>query len=269
MKERLRAIVAESGDLPAVRHLVREYIQHYVLYLLYRTKHYRRMAFTGGTALRILFELPRFSEDLDFSLVDDREALGFDDVRDALLSELELAGYEVIEGGRRSNNVASTFIKFPGLLHELGLSPHASQTLSVRLEIDLNPPAGGRTELALVNRYHLLYHVMRHDLPTLLAGKLHALFFRPYTKGRDVYDALWFLSAKKEIEPNLTFLNNASRQTEDSPAEFTAANWRRLLGGRLSAMDMRRARESVRPFLERPEEADLLTPESFDALLEP
>ena len=66
MKDRLRTIVAESRGVPAVRHVVLEYVQHYILYLLFRTRHYRELAFTGGTALRVLFGLPRFSEDLDF-----------------------------------------------------------------------------------------------------------------------------------------------------------------------------------------------------------
>jgi hypothetical protein len=267
MKDRLRALVAESRGRVDVRHIVREYVQHYILYLLYRTKHYRRMLFTGGTALRILFGLPRFSEDLDFSAAGPADALDFAAVRADVLAELELAGYGATEKPRRSDAIAGTFIRFPGLLHELGLSPLAAEMLSVRIEVDLDPPAGGGSALDLVNRYHLLYQVRRHDLPALLAGKLHALHFRPYPRGRDAYDLLWFLTAQKGIEPNLELLNNAARQTESVPPAFSPANWRELTARRLAALDLRQAREQVLPFLERPEEAELMTQESFAALL--
>ncbi len=269
MKDRLRALVADSRGRPDVRHLVREYVQHYVLYLLYRTKHYRDMAFTGGTALRVHFGLPRFSEDLDFSAATPDGGFRFDTVRADVLAELERAGYDVSEKPRRGAAIAAMFIKFPGLLHELGLSPLAEETLSVRVEVDTNPPAGGAAELDLVERYHLLYQVLRHDLPTLLAGKLHALHFRPYPRGRDVYDLLYFLTAQKGVEPNIEFLNNAARQMEDAPPNFTSANWKALTARRLGELDLREARRQVLPFLERPEEADLMTPESFAALLKP
>jgi predicted nucleotidyltransferase component of viral defense system len=269
MKDRLRAIVAESRGVPTVRHVVREYVQHYILYLLFRTRHYRELAFTGGTALRVLFGLPRFSEDLDFSLAGVVRPFRFDAICADLLSELAGAGYDVSERRREQGAVVSTFIKFPGLLSDLGLSPHAGEAMSVRVEVDTNPPAGGAAGLGLVNRYHLLYSVWRHDLPTLFAGKLHALLFRPYERGRDVYDLLWFLTTQQETAPNLDFLNNAALQTESAPPVFTVANWRGLLAERLARMDLRRAREQVRPFLERPEEADLMTPESFAALLAP
>jgi hypothetical protein len=267
MKDRLRALVAESRDRTEVRHLVREYVQHYILYLLYRTKHYRLVVFTGGTALRIHFGLPRFSEDLDFSAAGPGDLLDFGAMRADVLAELGLAGYEVTEKPRRSGAIAGTFIRFPGLLHDLGLSALAAETLSVRIEVDLNPPAGGVSALDLVNRYHLLYQVQRHDLPTLLAGKLHALHFRPYPRGRDAYDLLWFLTAQKDVGPNLEFLNNAARQTEAAPPLFNAANWRELTARRLAILDLAQAREQVLPFLERPEEAELMTQQSFAALL--
>ncbi|MCK4283047.1 MAG: nucleotidyl transferase AbiEii/AbiGii toxin family protein, partial [Candidatus Brocadiae bacterium] len=136
-------------------------------------------------------------------------------------------------------------------------------------------PAGGGTEMGLVNVYHLMYQVVHYDLPTLLAGKLHALCFRPYAKGRDLYDLFWFVSSRRGLEPNVRFLNNAAAQTEvhppvvrrEPPPLFDQGNWRSIVLDRLQQMDMDRAREEMRPFLERGEEADLLTLDNFRRLL--
>lgn len=267
MKDRLRALVSSDRGPAANRSLVREYIQHYVLFLLFRRKHYLRLVFTGGTALRILFELPRFSEDVDFSLVEGQTDFDFASLRQDLLKELRLAGYRVEEKPSRERTVVNTFLKFPGLPYELGLSGHTDEVLSVKVEVDTNPPAGGQTELGLVTRYHMMYHVLHYDLRTMLAGKLHALCFRPYAKGRDLYDLLWFLTTHKQVEPNLEFLNKAAAQTEESPPLFDSGNWQSLVAGRLEEFDLDRGREEIRPFLECPEEADFLTLDNFRRLL--
>jgi len=267
MKDRLRALIAPDADEHAGRWTAREYLQHYVLYLLFRTKHYRRMAFTGGTALRALHGLPRFSEDLDFSLVDPEGQFDFSALRADLLSGLSQAGYAAKDRPKETGAVVNTFLKFPGLLHELGLSAQPREVLSVKVEIDTNPPAGAATELVLVNKHHMMYQTLSHDLPSMFAGKLHALLFRRFTKGRDLYDLLWFLTAHSELAPNLSLLNNAAAQTEAAPPKFDAANWREHLLRRLGGTDVEKAREEIRPFLERPEEADFIELDNFARLL--
>ena len=267
MKERLKSIIGADRSKQENLNLAREYLQHYVLYLLYRTKCYQGLAFTGGTALRILHGLPRFSEDLDFSCVSDESAEEFDRVRQVLQSELTLAGYDVQQKATGSGNVRGTFLKFPGLLHELGLSPHAAQVISVKVEVDWQPPGGARMENSFVNRYHLIYLVRHYDLPTLFAGKLHALLFRPYTKARDLYDLFWCLTTRADLSPNLGYLNGAAAQTQKEPPTFTQANWRATLLERLRGVHFARARREVGPFLEDPQQAELLTLETFEVLL--
>ena len=72
----------------------------------------------------------------------------------------------------------------------------------------------------IVRRYQTL-HLQHHDRATLLAGKLHAILQRPYPKGRDVNDLLWYLSDPAWPEPNLVMLNNALQQTGwDAPTPF-------------------------------------------------
>lgn len=267
MRDRVTAIVRSNPDQEAARSLVREYLQHYVLYLLFRTKHYQKLAFTGGTALRILFELPRFSEDLDFSLLGGRGDFDFPTLRKGLFAELSQAGYQIDEKASETRNVLSAFIKFRGLLFQLGLTPHRHEVMSIKLEIDSNPPPGERTETTVVNKYHMMYYTVHYDLPTLFAGKLHALCFRRYTKGHDLYDLLWFLSSRQGIEPNLSFLNNAAAQTERDPPIFKADNWRSVVEQHLKEADMERARQQIRPFLERPEESEFLTLQNLSKLL--
>lgn len=93
------------------------------------------LAFQGGTALRFLFDLPRFSEDLDFTLErPDRSPFDLDALAERVASQLRREGYEVATRHRRGGAVESLMLSFPGLLHEAGLSPHASQRLSIRIE---------------------------------------------------------------------------------------------------------------------------------------
>ena len=209
MKDLLRDLVVErsrSGLDP--RNAVREYLQARVLGALQHAGAMMAIAFHGGTALRFLYGLPRFSEDLDFALEDPHR--GFD-IREALRqirSGLEAEGYRVDLRVKTTTAVHSGFVKFPGLLHDLGLSPHQEETLRVKLEVDTNPPDGAGLETTLVRRVVTL-RLHHHDRSSLLAGKLHAVLQRSWTKGRDLFDLLWYLSDPEWPQPNLVLLNNA------------------------------------------------------------
>jgi len=102
----------------------------------------------------------------------------------------------------------------------------------------------------------------------LLAGKLHALLARPYTKGRDVYDLVWYLSDRTWPEPNVELLNNALRQTGWTGPQVTAENWRELVRQHIEAFSWERIGEDVEPFLERSQDVALLTRESVLSLLQ-
>jgi hypothetical protein len=163
--------------------------------------------------------------------------------------------------------VKFAFVSFRGLLFELGLSAHAAEALSVRVEVDSNPPAGAGLASTIVRR-HVILHVRHHDKASLFAGKLHAVLARRYTKGRDIYDLLWYLSDRMWPAPNLELLNNALRQTRWQGSPITLENWRQLVSRRLETIRWRQVVEDVRPFLERPEDVALLTQENLLALLQ-
>ena len=267
MKDFLRDLVVErsrAGLDP--RNVVREYLQARVLGALQREGAMMAIAFHGGTALRFLYGLPRFSEDLDFALEDpDR---GFD-IREALRrirSGLEAEGYRVELQVKTTTAVHSGFVKFPGLLHELGLSPRREETLRIKLEVDTNPPEGAGLETTLVRRFETLrlYH---HDRPSLLAGKLHAVLQRSWTKGRDLFDLLWYLSDPEWPQPNLVLLNNALLQTGWDRGAITPDNWRNVVRERVQSLDWGRVLTDVRPFVEPRADIGLLTRDNLLSVL--
>jgi len=248
------------------RNVVREYLQARILDALQRSGAMMAIAFHRGTALCFLYGLPRFSEDLDFALEDPHR--GFD-IRNALRrirSGLEAEGYRVDLRVRTTTAVHSGFIKFPGLLHELGLSPRREETLRVKLEVDTNPPDGAGLETTLVRRFVTL-RLNHHDRSSLLAGKLHAILQRSWTKGRDLFDLLWYLSDPEWPQPNLVLLNNALLQTRWDRGTITSDNWRAVVRKRVQGLDWGQVLSDVRPFVEPRADIDLLTRDNLLSLL--
>jgi hypothetical protein len=140
------------------------------------------------------------------------------------------------------------------------------EVLAVKIEVDTNPPAGAGLGTTLIRR-HLTLRLQHHDRPSLLAGKLHALFQRHYVKGRDLYDLMWYLSDPDWPNPNLTLLQNALLQTGwDGPVP-DEKNWREILCQRLGKIDWKKSANDVKPFLERSSEVALLTQENFERIL--
>ena len=266
MKDVLRGILETvPGDLNKTL-LAREYLQARILQALQDQGAFQRWAFVGGTALRFLFSIPRFSEDLDFSLVDKGQNADFSGAINSIESLFKKEAYDVSIKAKGEKTVASAFIKFHGLLYEIGLSPNASQVFSIKIEVDTNPPSGAVTQTSLVRR-HVTLNLLHYDKASLLAGKLHALFTRRYTKGRDLFDLIWYLADRSWPAPNCTLLNAALAQTGWEGAVVTAKNWRGLLIERFDKFNWETAREDVQPFLERPEDARLITRENLESLV--
>jgi hypothetical protein len=266
MKEFLKDLVRQSASPIQRRNLVREYLQARILGALQGKGAFIPLAFQGGTALRFLYGLPRHSEDLDFSLERPRRGYDLQAYAAAASSALSKEGYAIDVKLSLEGAVQSCALRFRGLFFELGLSAHEDEALSIKLEVDTKPPAGAGLEISVVRKYALL-RLQHHDRASLLAGKLHAILQRKYTKGRDLYDLLWYLSDRAWPSPNLRLLKNALRQTGWSGPGLTSDNWKAILAERLEQVDWRAAQADVLPFLERPEEADLLEKEALLGLL--
>lgn len=266
MKDYLHQLIMEAGSPVAGRHIAREYLQARILGAMQGAGAFNTLAFHGGTALRFLYGIPRFSEDLDFALEGDPDRYDFRGILKEVERQLKAETYAVDIRLREDRTVNSAFIRLPGLPHEMGLSPHASEVLAVKIEVDTDPPGGAGLETSLVQRYMLL-HLMHHDRASLLAGKLHAVLQREYVKGRDLYDLTWYLANPDWPEPNLGMLNAALAQTGWGGDPLAAYTWREAAWSRLAGIDWAEAVRDVAPFLMTPGEAALLTREGMKRLL--
>jgi hypothetical protein len=258
MKDHLIELVRQLPTPADGRNLAREYLQARILAALQRAGAMIPLAFHGGTALRFLYAHGRYSEDLDFALEGDRQGYDFRSYLQAIRAELTPEGYAVELKVNDRKSVHSAFVRFSGLLYDLGLSAQRSETLAVKLEVDTNPPAGAGLATTVVRHFFML-QLQHHDKASLLSGKLHALLQRPYAKGRDIYDLLWYLSDPGWPSPNLVLLNNALAQTNWRGGKLTEANWRESVGNRLQKLDWASVRADVRPFLEPGFDLNLLT----------
>ncbi len=260
----LQTVLVQSKDLRA--NLAREYLQIYILRLLHDTGSMTELAFIGGTALRILYKLARFSEDLDFSYAPSTPTKSTFDAQkmfEVLQRELNKAGYVVNLKARSKRNVASAFFRFEGLAKEAGWHSDPRLALSIKLEIDLRPPAGARLETTLIQRFFPVA-IRHHDLPSLFAGKLHAILARPYAKGRDWYDLVWYLTREPAFEPNIELLANALEQTGHS---LEAEDWREAVSARLGSLKWSSVLDDLRPFVERQSDLNIINPDLILKLL--
>jgi predicted nucleotidyltransferase component of viral defense system len=250
VKEELLAVTRRAGTPATAVNLAREYLQSRILLAMQEVGAMIPLAFQGGTALRFLFDVPRFSEDLDFALErPGRGAFDLESLERRLAAQLQREGYAVVTTRKTGRGVQSLMAAFPGLLYEAGLSPRRAQRLRIRVEVDTKPPAGAGLETTIVRR-HALLNLQHHDRPSLLAGKLHAILQRPWAKGRDLFDLFWYLSDPRWPAPNLVLLNNALRQTGWDGPPLEAATWRPLVRERIEALDWTAAQRDVAPFLE-------------------
>jgi hypothetical protein len=266
MKEALIELVRQVGNPVLGRNLAREYLQARILAALQRAGAMIPLAFHGGTALRFLYHHSRYSEDLDFALERSSANYDFRHYLQAIRSDLLPQGYVVELKINDRKTVHNAFVQFPGLPFDLGLSPHRNEILSVKVEVDTRPPAGASLETTVIRR-PILLHIQHHDRASLLAGKLHAILHRPFLKGRDLYDLLWYLSDPAWPPPNLVMLNNALQQTGWEGGILTEESWRAAVKQRLTDVNWSQASADVRPFLEPGSDIGLLNPENLIGLL--
>ena len=263
MIEILQRLIKQATSPEHKLHLVREFLQVLILKTLSDKNAFASLVFVGGTALRIVHNLNRFSEDLDFSLID-KSNFDLLNLMHEVQRECSLRGLEV-ELKPRTNTVQSCFIGFVNLLPKLGMASSREHELSINLKVDSNPPAGGNSELPLINN-HFIFPLRVYDLPSLMAGKLHAVLNRRYTKGRDYYDLLWYLSSK--TRPNLTLLNNALLQTDPNTTPLSPDTWRPTVKNHLTKVNFEKVRNDAIPFLLEASEAAQLDQAVLSRLLD-
>lgn len=204
---------------------LREIMQEIALAGLSRSGFFEKAAFYGGTALRIFYGLDRYSEDLDFSLLQREPDFSLESYFNAVIDEFASLGITVsLQEKKKSveSNVESAFLKSDTVWKELileGVIPQAGIKLmprmKIKIEVDRNPPLGFATEERLLTR-PISFYVKTFTLPSLFAGKMHALLFRKWknrVKGRDWYDLEWYI--KRRIPLDLNHFLIRSRDTGD------------------------------------------------------
>lgn len=244
-------------------HAIREITQEVVLAALGRTEFFKHAVFQGGTCLRILYGLNRFSEDLDFILKETDRTFDLQPHLQSVRTELDAYGYdlEIVDRSRADVAVRKAFLKDDSLGKLLQLR-HADRSgplrkLRIKLEVDTNPPSGSGMEIRYVD-FPFVSSVTVQDRPSLFAGKLHALLCREYVKGRDWYDFLWYTSQGAGI--NYAFLASALRQQgpwKDRDLHVDLAWCLEQLGRRIRSVDWQDVREDVRRFVKTSEQPSL------------
>ena len=265
MKDYLLELVAKQSGYNAKLNAMREYLQAYTLRIMHDEGLFRTTAFLGGTALRFLYGLPRFSEDLNFSLAK-QNGYKFSALITKVKEELLQAGYNISATHDEEKTVCKSFIRFEGLMYEAGISPLKSQKFSVKIEIDTNPPEGAVLKTDIVNKYFPI-SFLSYDLASLFAGKINALLCRKYTKGRDFFDLGWYLSKWKDLSPNFVLLANGLKQNGWKKEIPAPQSWRHLLYGVVKEADWKKVKQDVENFLENPRDLEIFTQENTLKLL--
>lgn len=266
MKDHAIDIAKTRANMAGGLNLLREYVQSRILGVMQEAGAMVPLAFMGGTALRFIYQIPRYSEDLDFTVERRTEGFGLRALSARIERRLQGEGYTTRMRISDSHAVAKAMVGFVGLPAEAGLSSHADQVLWVKIEVDTNPPAGAGLAVSVVDRFGLL-RLQHHDLPSLFAGKVAAILARDYTKGRDLYDLMWYFTRAEGIEPNLVLLANALRQTAPGMVEAVEADWRGAVRSRLEHVDWEDARRDIAPFVEQRRDVELISAETFSALM--
>lgn len=263
------------------KNAIKEIMQEIVLCGLSRAGFFKKAAFYGGTALRIFYGLDRFSEDLDFSLMAPDDSFELSEYFPTLKKEVASYGLnvEITEKEKtKESAIRSAFLKGNTKEHMLlfySSDPAASavagnETIKIKFEVDTNPPAGAAFE----HKYRLLpapYEVTLYDMPSLFAGKAHAVICRAWksrVKGRDLYDYVFYLSRGASL--NTEHLKARLVQSGVWKAEdpFTVEDAKNLLCAHFETIDYAQAKGDVSPFIKDKAAIDLWSADFFKQITE-
>lgn len=271
MLEKYRITNTEDG-----KNALKEVIQEAALCGLSRAGFFKEAAFYGGTALRIFYGLDRFSEDLDFSLITPDHDFNLQKYFPMLEKEINSLGlhFTVEEKAKSADSdIKSAFLKGNTKEHILtfyndiagiqNINPH--EVIKIKFEVDTNPPAFATFE----NKYRLLpypYQVKMYDLPSLFAGKIHAVICRAWgnrIKGRDLYDYVFYLAQGASV--NLAHLKERLIESKFIPDDFdlTSESLITILDKRYAEIDFEQAKADVLPFIKDKSTVDLWSAEFF------
>jgi predicted nucleotidyltransferase component of viral defense system len=247
-----------------------EVMQQIALAGLFRAGFFSKAAFYGGTCLRIFHSLPRFSEDLDFSLLETNQTFSIEDYFDSIVDEFKALGREVEiskKEKKQASQVESAFLKDTTDVYQIRFQ--TTPSVKIKLEIDTNPPLGFSTESKLL-LLPFSFMVNCFTLPDLFAGKMHAFLFRSWknrVKGRDWYDFEWYV--RNNIPLGFRHFANRAKQTHGfNDDTMTPSTFKELLTRRILETDIELVKNDVLPFLKNPSEIDIWSTDYFIKLID-
>lgn len=259
---------------------LKEIIQEIALLGLWRSKFFEKAAFYGGAALRILYGLDRFSEDIDFSLLWPDNSFIITDYLSALQIELTSFGFsaEVYCKDKKSvSNIESAFIKADTSKNLLIVETPdqylkkipGNRLLKIKIEVDTDPPMGFETEAKyLLNP--IPFSVNTYKIPYLFAGKMHAILCRKWktrVKGRDWYDFVWYVRNNSGL--NLKHLEGRLKQSGHLLQNdvLDRKKFLKRISQQIEEVDFEKAKQDVLPFLKDPDSVKIWSRSFFREII--
>lgn len=259
---------------------IREILQQTALLGLKRQGFFEKAAFYGGTALRILYGLDRFSEDLDFTLLKPDPEFDFAPFLEGIRNELASFGFE-LEITQKvktiETSIISAFLKMNTIQLYLAIgdekktqSINHNEKIQIKLEVDIDPPLHFRLEEQIVLNPTSFYVTTLHR-SDLFGGKMHAILYRAWkgrVKGRDWYDLIWYIQNK--IPLSLRYLEECMRQAKNLEPEESLTRDRvlEMLRSKIHGIDWESAKADMRSFIADPERLEIWSPQFFTNLIE-
>ena len=247
-----------------------EVMQQITLAGLYRGGFFDKAAFYGGTCLRIFYGMQRFSEDMDFSLLQADENFCLENYFDAIISEFHAVGRDISitkKEKKTQTNVKSAFLKDNTEVYNLSFS--TEKQIKIKIEVDTQPPVGFATEYKLL-LLPFSFMVRCYTLPDLYAGKMHALLFRNWktrVKGRDWYDFEWYV--RNNVALNFKHLQKRAEQISNlSEQDFSLEIFKKMLKERIEKTNIGMVKNDVSPFLKNQSEMEIWSTEYFLRLVD-
>ncbi|MDQ1339111.1 MAG: hypothetical protein QG567_261 [Campylobacterota bacterium] len=255
---------------------LKEIFQEITLLGLYRGGFFDKAAFYGGTSLRILYGLERFSEDLDFSLLEKNREFDIEKYFPSVVNEFEALGIEISLNKKSKStdtNIESAFLKNDTSIHTLNIEAnglkniHSGRKIKIKLEVDTNPPLKFQTESKTL-LMPITFNVRTMTLPNLYAGKIHALLFRSWktrVKGRDWFDFEWYV--KNNTPLNLEHLCQRMKESGNFDKDvLTKQEFAELLNTKIDALNVEQAINEVKGFVKDVRVFDFWSKEYFKLL---
>ena len=260
-----RYVVKTKDDYFSALH---EVMQQITLAGLYRSGFFNKAAFYGGTCLRIFYGLQRFSEDMDFSLLQSDKNFKLEDYFEYIISEFKSLGRDVViskKEKQRQTNVESAFLKDDTAVYNLQF--RTERSVKIKIEVDVNPPSGFSSEHKLL-LLPFSFMTRCYILPDLYAGKMHALLFRAWknrVKGRDWYDFEWYVRNNIALDFN-HFCQRTYQLGSLKEGELTYDSFKQLLKEKIAKTNIEMVKNDVRPFIKNHSEMDIWSGDYFSQL---